>query len=268
MKLQVLDKENVKKNDIELPSQFSEEIREDLIQKAVYVIQNNKRQPYGAKIDAGMRHSSYLSKRRHKYKSTYGIGQSRTPRKVMTSRGTRFFFVGATAPQTVGGREAHPPKAEKIWAKSMNTKERRKAIRAAMTATLIKELVEKRGHKAPDNYPFALDSSIESFEKTRDVNGFLKKVGFDKELIRTKQKKVRAGKGTMRGRRYKKKIGPLIIVSKNCKLLKAGANLPGVDVVKAKDLNAELLAPGCDIARVALFTEAAINEIKEKKMFI
>ena len=131
-----------------------------------------------------------------------------------------------------------------------------------------KDLVIKRGHKAPDNYPFAIDSSIEEVKKTKDVYSALKKIGLGKELARTKQKKVRAGKGTMRGRKYRKKVGPLLVVSKNCDLLNSAQNILGISVVKAKDLNAELLAPGSDIGRMAFFTEAAIKEIQEKKLFV
>ena len=47
-------------------------------------------------------------------------------------------WVGAFAPGTVGGRRAHPPKSEKIWSKKINKKENAKAIRSAISATLLK----------------------------------------------------------------------------------------------------------------------------------
>ena len=40
-----------------------------------------------------------------------------------------------------------------------------------------------------------------------------------KELERAKIKKVRAGKGTRRGRKYKTKVGPLLVFSKVCPAL-------------------------------------------------
>ena len=124
MKLKLLSLEGTSKKDIELPAQFNESVRPDLIRKVVRILQSRKRQQYGANPEAGQRHSAFLSKRRHKYRGTYGIGQSRTPRKVMSRRGTRLNYTGAVAPQTVGGRRAHPPKAEKILALKINKKER------------------------------------------------------------------------------------------------------------------------------------------------
>ena len=45
----------------ELPEQFNEDVRPDLIKRAVLVIRNNKRQNYGAKKEAGKRSSVRVS---------------------------------------------------------------------------------------------------------------------------------------------------------------------------------------------------------------
>ncbi len=254
--------------DIDLPSQFTEPIRQDLIKRAVHALQANRRQPYGASVEAGKRHSTYLSKRRRSYRGTYGIGQSRTPRKVMTRRGSRFFYVGAFAPQTVGGRRAHPPKAEKNWQKKINKKERRKAIRSAIAATVIKEVVKSRGHITPNNYPFIIDNKIESINKTKDLKNILERIGLKEELKRSKKKKIRAGKGKMRGRKYKKKKSLLIVVSKDCNLLVSGKNIPGVDIIKVNNLNAEILAPGAMPGRLTLWSKDAIDKLEKNKLFI
>lgn len=267
MKLKIIDSENKVIGEKDLPSQFNEILRPDLIKRAVHALQANRRQPYGASEDAGKRHSAYLSKRRRAYRGTYGIGQSRTPRKVMTRRGTRFFYVGAFAPQTVGGRRAHPPKAEKIWKKKINKKEKKKAIRSAIAATIVQEVVKARGHLFPDNYPFIIESKIEQINKTKNLKIILKKIGLKEELTRTKKKKVRAGKGKLRGRKYKKKIGPLLVVSKECNLLKSGKNIPGVDVVKVQNLNAEVLAPGAKPGRLTLWSKDAIELLEKKNLF-
>jgi large subunit ribosomal protein L4e len=267
MKLTKYTLEKAKQGEQELPRQFNEEIRPDVIKKAVLALQSNRRQKYGASPGAGQRASAYVSKRRRKYRGTYGIGQSRTPRKVMSVRGTRFNWTGAVAPQTVGGRRAHPPKAEKNWEKKINKKERRKAIRSAIAATMVKKLVKERGHIIPDDYPFIIESKIESVNKTKEIGTVLKKLGFEKELARGEQKKVRAGKGKSRGRKYKRKTSLLLIVADDCKLLKAGKNLPGVEVVKVNELNAELLAPGAALGRVALWSEGAIEKLGKEKLF-
>ena len=267
MKLDIITKEG-KKDNIDLPIQFNEPIRADIIKRAFEYEQSIGRQPYGAKPEAGLRHSTYLSKRRHDYKSTYGIGQSRTPRKVLSRSGSRMNYVGAFAPQTVGGRRAHPPKADKIWIKKINKKELQLAIRSAITATVSKDLPAIRGHKVPSSYPFIIDESITNLKKTKEVSDFLVSQGFTDELIRVKEKKIRAGKGKMRGRKYKKKIGPLFVVDSECALLKSASAIPGVDISIVDDLNIEMLAPGAVPGRVTLWSKKSIEKMKENKMFI
>ena len=267
MKLSVIDISNNKLKENELPSQFNEEIRPDLIKRAVLAIQGNKRQSYGAKPTAGKRSSSTLSKRRRDYKGSYGYGISRTPRKILSRRGRRFNWVGAFAPNTVGGRRAHPPKSEKIWKKKINEKERKKAIRSAISATVLKEIVKDRGHILPNNYPFIIDAKIESLTKTKDVRDFLNKIGFDAELKRVSKKKIRAGKGKSRGRKYIRKKGPLIVVSKKNKLMDAAKNIPGIDVALVESLNAELLAPGYEPGRLTIFTDKSIERLDKEKLF-
>jgi len=266
--MKVIDLDGKEIGEKKLPKQFCEVVRPDLIKRAVLVIQNNKRQPYGAKPFAGMRASAKLSRRRNNYRGAYGTGISRVPRKIMSRRGTRMNWVGAVAPGTTGGRRAHPPKSEKIWSQKINKKERRKAIRSAISATVTADIVKERGHSVPDNYPFVVDNKIESLEKTKDVLDALKKIGLEKELERTKNKKIRAGRGKMRGRKYRKGIGPLIIVSRDCKITKSAANIAGVDVCEVKKINAELLAPGTIPGRLSLWTKSAIEFIEKEKLFI
>ena len=133
---------------------------------------------------------------------------------------------------------------KKEWTKKINVRERRKAIRAALAATLDQEIVTKRGHFLPQSYPFALDDSFESLAKTKDVLAALQKLGFEQEIKRAEVTTTRAGIGKRRGRRKVTKKSFLFVVSKDCPLLKAAANITGVDIVPVQSLNAELLAPG------------------------
>jgi large subunit ribosomal protein L4e len=268
MKLNVISASKETKKEIDLPSQFNEEIRPGMISRAVLAIQSNKRQPYGASPEAGKRASAKISKRRHDYRGSYGHGISRVPRKILTRRGTRMYWVGAVAPGTIGGRRAHPPKAEKNRAQKINKKERRKAIRSAIAATIVKELVEKRGHKAPSDYPFVLESKIEEVKKTKDIKDMFEKIGLKEELARASIKTIRAGKGKARGRKYKKRVGPLFVVSKECSLMMSAGNIPGVDIVEVKNINAELLAPGAIPGRITLWSEAAIEKLGKEKLFM
>ena len=96
MKLDILDISRNKIGEINLPRQFEEEIRIDLIKRAVLALQSNERQPYGAMKEAGKRSSSTLSKRRRKYRGSYGLGISRTPRKILSRRRMLFWLGFAT----------------------------------------------------------------------------------------------------------------------------------------------------------------------------
>jgi len=267
MKLPIINAAKTEIGKKEMPSQFSEPVRKDLVKRAVLALQSNTRQPYGADPMAGKRASAELSRRRRKYRGSYGIGISRVPRKILSRRGTRMNWVGAFAPGTVKGRRAHPPKVEKDWSQKINIKERRKAIRSAMSATIVKPLVEKRGHAVPDNYPFILESNAESMEKTKDVQAMLEKLGLTAELERSSQKKVRPGRGTMRGRKYRRKTGPLIVVSGKCKLMDAAKNIPGVEIVKVDKLNAQHLAPGIQMGRLTIYTDKAVDRIEKERLF-
>lgn len=268
MKIPILDLQNQKTGEKELPNQFDEPFRPDLIKRAVLALQSRSRQAYGAHPEAGKRHSAELSRRRRKYRGAYGHGISRVTRKILTRRGTRFYWVGAVSPNTTGGRRAHPPKAEKNWEQKLNKKENQKAICSALAATLNRELVQKRGHRPPVDYPFIIDSGFEKLSQTKEVRAALEKLNLKDELQRSLIKKIRAGIGKLRGRKYQKKKGLLIIVSDDCPLLKSAQNLPGTDIIKINQLNAELLAPGTQPGRITLYTENAINKLEKEKLFL
>ncbi len=253
MKLKILDQEKTEIGNTELPNQFYEPIRPDLIQRAFLSIKSNQRQPYGSDPEAGKKTAAKLSRRRRDYRGSYGFGISRVPRKILSRRGTRMFWVGAFAPGTVGGRRAHPPKVIKEWSEKINKKERRKAICSAMAATLNVESVKKRGHIVPNNYPFIIDSDFEKISQTKVLKGILTKLGFEKELQRSKEKESKG----------------LLIVSLNPKkeLIKATANIPGFEIISANDLNVDLLAPGGVCGRMTLFTKSAVKYLEESKFF-
>jgi len=253
-----------KTGEIALPSQFKEKYRPEIIKRAVLAVQSSSYQPQGRDPLAGKRKSVFLTKRRKVRKSTYGSGTSRTPKKTMWNLGMRFKFIGAFAPNTKGGRSAFPPKSEKVLGKKINKKERRMAIRSAIAATANKEIVEQRGHKFKEMLIVVKD--LEDLKKTKEIVTLLEKVGVGDDLTRAKVKKVRPGKGKMRGRKYKKKKGPLMVVSKKTEFLKSSTNIAGVDSIVVKDLNAEILAPGTHAGRLTVWSEQAIKEL-EKGLF-
>jgi large subunit ribosomal protein L4e len=267
MQLKIINTENKETGKISLPAQFAEPVRADIISRAVLALQSHRRTPYGADPRAGKKAAATLSKRRRDYKGVYGRGMSRTPRKTMSRNGTQMNQVGAFAPMTVGGRRAFPPIAEKVWFQKINDKERRKAIRSAIAAAMLNSLVAQRGHSVPSSYPFALSKDFENLAKTKEFVAALNAIGLSAELERSAIVKVRAGQGKSRGRKYKRRKGPLVVVAGECKALKAAEGIPGVDIVQVKHLNAELLAPGTHIGRLTLFTENAIKMIEAEKLF-
>jgi len=268
MKLGIRDTKNSEKGQKELPRQFNEQIRVDLVKRAVLSFLSRLRQPYGADPEAGKRASSWISKRRRDYKTSYGHGIARSPRKILSRSGTQFNWKGAFAPNTVGGRRAHPAKASKLWEEKINGKEKSKAMRSALAAALSKDYVKSRGHIIPETYPFIISNEFEQIKKSKDILMALETLGFSEELLRCKEKKIRAGKGKMRNRPYKKKVGPLFVVSDNSPLIKSGKNIPGVDIVSVKSLNAYNLAPGAQPGRATLFTENALDAIQKEGMFL
>lgn len=267
MKADLYNLEGKKTKQIDLPSQFNEPVRQDLIKRAFVALQSSNRTPYGAYEFAGKRYSSYVSKRRRKYKGIYGRGASRVPRKVLTRRGTQFYYVAATTPFSVGGRRAHPPKSEKSWFKKININERRKAIRSALAATFDLNLIKDRGHNT-NIASIIIDSKLESKNKTKEIKKILNLLGLDKELKRVEERQIRAGRGKSRGRKYKTKTGPLIVVSKDCPLVKSASNLPGIDISKINELNVNLLAPGSVPGRLTIYTEDSIRELEKNKLFL
>jgi large subunit ribosomal protein L4e len=268
MKLTILDKNGKKSGEMDLPKQFKEFVRKDLIKRAVEVVEANSRQKYGAAPRAGKRHSVLVSKRRRKYRGSYGFGISRTPKKVISRRGTRMNWVGAFAPNTVGGRRAHPPKSSKILSKKINITERKKALRSSLSATVDKSMVESRGHFVPAVFPLAFENSFNDINQSKDLIKALIASDLKEELNRTSERKIRAGKGKMRGRKYKTKTGLLIVIKDGrAKIVKAAKNVPGLDVVSVKNLNALLLSPGSMPGRLTIFTQEALETLDKEGLF-
>lgn len=262
MKLSILNKEGKKVGDFDFT--LRADIRSDIYKKAVLAETSLMFQEKGADPQAGKKHSISVSKRRRKFRSTYGRGGSRTPRKTMWARGMQLRFVGALAPNTVGGRKAHAPKAEKNIIKEINNKEWIKALMTGITSSFDNELVKMNGQKVSDLYPFVLDDSIEQISRTQDFRTFLELAGLKEEIDRTSSRKVRAGRGTMRNRTYSNKRGPLIVVSSiDSPLLRASRNIKGFDVVTPELLMVSDFGMSEKPGRMVLFTKSALENFVE-----
>ncbi len=268
MELKIISPQNTEVGKKKMPAQFSEPVRPDLVKRAVEAISSHDRQPYGSDPRAGLKASAAVTKRRRKYRGCYGKGISRVPRKVMTKRGSQFNWTAALISGAVKGRKAHPPKSWAIYAQKINDKERRKAIRSALAATMDCDVVANRGHVVPEKFPFLISADFEKISKTKDVLDALIKIGLAGDIARGSKRKIRAGVGKTRGRKYKQSKGPLLVVSEDCDLLKASKNIPGIDAVEIKKINAKLLAPGSHPGRLTLFTNTAIEKLEKEKIFM
>ena len=245
MKAYVKQLDGATSREITLPAVFNEEYRPDLIRKAVISQQSARRQPHGTDPFAGIRSSAVGW--------GSGRGMSHVPRIKNGSR-------AAKVPQAKGGREAHPPKTEKILIRNINKKEKAKALRSAISATTHEDLVRGRGHRFEGEIPVVFEDRFEELKKTTEVISALSNAGVYADIERSKaSKKVRAGRGKMRGRRYKQRKSLLIVTAGQP--LAAARNLAGVDVVTVEHLNTELLAPGSQAGRLTVWTESALNTL-------
>ena len=253
---------------VSLPDSFSTEIRTDLVKLAVASARANRRQAYGSNAHVGKRKP--MSGMKH---SVEWWGKGRGVSRIMRRTGQRR---GAQNPHTLGGRRAHGPKVEKDWSRKLNRNERRLARNSALTATTDVEMVSSRGHRFAEelsSLPIILGDYSENGKKidieafnlsggTRKVSAIFEALGLGDDLRRARDgRKIRAGKATMRGRVHKTPKSVLLVVANKDGLAKAARNLPGVDVVAAKDLSAEHLAPGGDLGRLTVFTKAAVEAL-------
>jgi large subunit ribosomal protein L4e len=233
-----------------LPTAFSTPLRPDVVKRAVLAIQSRRRQPQGRDPMAGKRTSA-------ESRGT-GMGMARIPR-IKGGGGTAAF-----APGTVGGRQAHPPKAETKIVKRIPKKEARLALLSAIAATASKETVAQRGHEVEDipQFPMIVTDEMEALTKTKEVEEALLSLGVMLDIYRVKDSRsIRAGKGKHRGRKMKQAVGPLIVVAENRGITEAASNIPGLDVVTVKNLNTELLAPGTHMGRLTLWTNGAVEQL-------
>lgn len=251
--VKVLDLGGNAVGDVQLPQQFLEPVRPDLILRAYLSALTARLQPKGTDPMAGKRTTAISF--------GIGLGLARVPRVKGSLWPTARF-----APNVVKGRRAHPPKVEKVLHERINKKERRKAIRSAIAATAIKDLVIARGHivdKVPQ-IPLVVGNDFERIGVMADLRRALETLGLWDDVERVAERvRVRSGKGKMRGRRYKEGKSLLIVTSTtDAPIIKVAKNLPGVDAVAVRNLSVLYLAPGGVPGRLTVWTLGAIEELR------
>jgi len=263
MKTKLYDTKGKQAKEIQIPEFFTAEIREDIVAKVLEA--KKSMQPYAPSSVAGKQHSASgkVIHRRHVWRSGYGRGMSRIPRKIMTRKGTQANWVGAEVASTRGGRRAHPPKViSMINTKTINKKEMRLALISALSATANRKYVEMKYEKLEGKHlgeiPFIVESKFVSL-KAKDLLSAIKNI-LGKEIFEVgiRKKKVRSGKGTSRGRKYKSNAGLLFVTGSKEKL-----RTNAFETVTANSVGVSDLAKG-GLGRITIYTENAISEIQNK----
>ncbi len=249
MKIQVYSNKGESVGKVDFPRLEIPE-RRDLIQKLYRSVTLSGRQPYGTKVGAGMRSVGHNSGPNH--------GTARIPR----SNGGRR---GVILANMVGGKSAHAPVIDKRLHVGINKKEGALARKSAIAMTFNVADVIGRGHTITEDIklPLVVKDDIQDLSRSSEARELLVKLGLEGDLDRAKNgKKVRAGRGKMRGRRYKRKKSVLIVGTDSRKLAPF-KSLPGVETATIDTLGIRKLAPGGKPGRLTVYTETALNQVLE-----
>mmetsp|Transcript_16084 Transcript_16084/g.45786 ORF Transcript_16084/g.45786 Transcript_16084/m.45786 type:complete len:405 (+) Transcript_16084:98-1312(+) len=197
---------------------------------------------------------------------SWGTGRAvaRVPRAP--GGGTHRAGQGAFGNMCRGGGMFNPTKTWRRWHRRINVTQKRHAVATALAASSLPPLVMARGHRIGQvaELPLVVTDGLESITKTKQAVETLKQLGCAEELQRViDSKKLRAGKGKARNRRYTMRRGPLIIYNEDNGIVRACRNIPGVETANVMRLNLLRLAPGGHFGRFVIWTESAFKKLSE-----
>ncbi len=243
-----------KEGEIELPPVFQTPYRYDIIHKAHTSLYSHGFQPKGVHPTAGQDVSA------DSLDPPTGHGRSRVAR---IRGGGRRQGQAAEVASTRGGRQAHPPKSQKVIYKKLNKKENRLALCSAIAATASREIVESRGHKTDgiQSLPIVVSDDAESISKTKDLARMLDALGLSPDMARLESRKARSGKPLLRGRSKKTGKSALLVVKSPELLSLACGTLAGIQAADVRNISVLDLAPGSAPARLVVYTRGAIEEL-------
>jgi len=158
-----------------------------------------------------------------------------------------------------------PKKTWRRWHRKTPVTMKRHAVASALAASAIPALVMARVHKIDEvpELPLVVSDGVEKVTKTKAAVDVLKKLGVAAELQKVKEtRKIRAGKGKARNRRYVMRKGPLVIYKEDNGISRAFRNIPGVELCRVDYLNLLKLAPGGHMGRLIVWTESAMKELQ------
>lgn len=260
--VKIFSSDGKQNGEMQLPEVFSTKFNYTTLKKAFLAEQSEMFQLKYTDPLAGKRKAAELTKRRRSFKTSYGRGLDRTPRKTLSRIGTNFSYAGAVAPNTVGGRAAHPPKAEKNLIKEINRKERRLAIKMGIASSAdIKEVSKFHRLGSIKELPIIVDDDVIEIKKTKDAVKFLDSIGLDAEIDRLGEKKIRSGKGKLRGRKYKKKLSLVLVADDKEKKARAFSNI-NVIVKGSASLSVSDVSQAGRPGRLIVWTKSAVERLK------
>lgn len=237
-----------------MPAVLTAPIRTDVVRAVHTNVAKNRRQPYSVALLSGMQSSA----------ASWGTGRavSRIPR--VPGGGTHRSGQGAFGNMCRGGRMFAPTKIWRKWHRKAPLQQKRYAIVSALAASALPALVMARGHDIEDvaEVPLVVENALEATKKTSAAVKTLKKLGAFDDVERAKaSRKIRAGKGKMRNRRFVQRRGPLVVYDSDDGIVKSFRNLPGVELCQVDRLNLLQLAPGGHIGRFVVWTEGAMKKL-------
>jgi len=165
-----------------------------------------------------------------------------------------------------------PTKVWRKWHIKINQGQKRFATASALAASAVPSLLMARGHQVStvSEVPLVVDSAVfdeSNCAKTTEALTLLKAIGAGPELEKVKgSKKLRAGKGKLRGRRHRQRRGPLVIYDPEVDgkdLVRGFKNIPGVETCSVYALNLLQLAPGGHLGRFVIWSSAAFKALDE-----
>jgi len=248
------EKSEVSGAQVRLPAVFRAPIRPDVVSFIHDQVAKNHRQAYAVSEKAGHQTSA----------ESWGTGRAvaRIPR--VRGGGTHRSGQGAFGNMCRGGRMFAPTKTWRRWHRKVNVAQKRYAICSAVAASGVPSLVMARGHVIDEipEVPLVVSDKIQEFKRTKEAAVFLRRLHAWKDIEKVyNSKRYRAGKGKMRNRRWKQKLGPLVIYDKDNGIVKAFRNIPGVEFQQVDRLNLLKMAPGGHLGRFCIWTESAFRKL-------
>ncbi|KAB2576840.1 60S ribosomal protein L4-A [Lasiodiplodia theobromae] len=243
-----------------LPEVFKAPVRPDVVQIVHTGMAKNKRQPYAVSEKAGHQTSA----------ESWGTGRAvaRIPR--VSGGGTHRAGQAAFGNQCRSGRMFAPTKVWRKWHQKINVGQKRFATASALAASSSPALLLARGHSVSTvpEVPLVVSSTAfanGAISKTSAALTLLKAVGAGADVEKVKaSRKIRAGKGKLRGRRHRQRRGPLVVYdpeSDGKELVTAFRNIPGVETSSVYSLNLLQLAPGGHLGRFIVWTSSAFQAL-------